>query len=188
MVDSNIRAGTIACVWCIKAQLFKKLSASFNKWKLFAALKAMAEQRAGTMVVSDLKSADAVGDAIDLLNRYKETESNLVSRIVNGGNIQNIRFPWQDRRVEQSEDILRESLDRPSAPSSTGIYHQKEPSITVKNHSYTPDEAMQEYEHQYSGFVRLSNTLLDKDTDPETKRKLLCKPFFSSSLILLMLI
>lgn len=175
-MESNIRAGTIACVWCIKAQLFKKLSASFNKWKLFAALTAMAEHKPGSMVVAEAKSADAVGDAIDLLNRYKETESNLITRIVNGGNMQNITFPWQDRRVDASEDMLRDSLDPPPASTNNNNNYHHEPSITIEHHSYTPDEAMLEYEHQYSGFVRLSNTLLDKDTDPETKRKLLCKP------------
>lgn len=37
LVDSNIRAGTMACMWCMKAQLVKKTSLAFHKWKFAVA-------------------------------------------------------------------------------------------------------------------------------------------------------
>lgn len=38
LIDSNIRSGTVACMWCIKAQLLKKLSVAFHRWKFLAAV------------------------------------------------------------------------------------------------------------------------------------------------------
>lgn len=34
LLDSNIRIGTMACVWCIKTQIVKKTSLAFHHWKL----------------------------------------------------------------------------------------------------------------------------------------------------------
>ena len=37
LLDSNIRAGTMACMWCMKAQLVKKTSLAFHRWKFVVA-------------------------------------------------------------------------------------------------------------------------------------------------------
>jgi hypothetical protein len=33
LLDSNIRAGTMACMWCMKAQVVKRISVAFFRWK-----------------------------------------------------------------------------------------------------------------------------------------------------------
>lgn len=33
LVETNIRAGTMACLWCMKVQVFKRLSSAFHHWK-----------------------------------------------------------------------------------------------------------------------------------------------------------
>jgi len=37
LLDSNIRAGTMACMWCLKTTYVKKISLAFYRWKLNAA-------------------------------------------------------------------------------------------------------------------------------------------------------
>eukprot|EP00981_Chlorochromonas_danica_P014801 scaffold8859_cov169-Ochromonas_danica.AAC.6 len=68
LVDSNIRSGTLACLWCLKTQYVKKLSVSFNKWKLFSALTEARRQREE----SPRRTASlALQNAIDVMNRLK---------------------------------------------------------------------------------------------------------------------
>lgn len=38
LLEANIRAGTLACLWCLKTQVIKKLSQAFYHWKLIAAM------------------------------------------------------------------------------------------------------------------------------------------------------
>lgn len=38
LLDTNIRAGGMACLWCIRSQLSKRMYAAFNKWRLHALL------------------------------------------------------------------------------------------------------------------------------------------------------
>ena len=35
LVESNVRAGVLACIWCIKTQVIKMMAAAFNRWKSF---------------------------------------------------------------------------------------------------------------------------------------------------------
>lgn len=68
LVDSNIRSGTLACLWCLKTQYVKKLSAAFNKWRLFSALTEARRQREE----SPRRTASlALQNAIDVMNRLK---------------------------------------------------------------------------------------------------------------------
>ena len=35
LVESNVRTGVLACIWCIKTQVIKMMAAAFNRWKSF---------------------------------------------------------------------------------------------------------------------------------------------------------
>ena len=35
LVESNVRTGVLACIWCIKTQVIKMMAAAFNRWKNF---------------------------------------------------------------------------------------------------------------------------------------------------------
>jgi hypothetical protein len=35
LVESNVRTGVLACVWCIKTQYIKMMAMAFNRWKVF---------------------------------------------------------------------------------------------------------------------------------------------------------
>jgi hypothetical protein len=74
LVDSNIRAGTIACLWCLKAQLIKKTSVAFNKWKLYAACKVFETKNRELVEMKsslDSRENDTVQNAISVLHKYR---------------------------------------------------------------------------------------------------------------------
>ena len=35
LVDSNVRSGIIACIWCMKAQVVKITAMAFHQWKAY---------------------------------------------------------------------------------------------------------------------------------------------------------
>lgn len=172
LVDSNIRSGTLACMWCLKAQYVKKLSKAFNKWRLVAAILQSRESSAPTekrKVVDDSprKAASlAVQNAIAVMNRIKP-----VHRRDNTGSRESmkdessVQFPWETRRTERlmqtkpttsasRRDILEDFDNRPRQSRDSNY---ADPS-----------------EHGRS-FTDLSSALLDTQADPEAKRQLLRK-------------
>lgn len=79
LVDSNIRAGTIACLWCLKAQLIKKTSVAFNRWKLYAACKGFEyknRELADMKASLDSRENDTVNNAISVLHKYRNNNNN----------------------------------------------------------------------------------------------------------------
>ena len=116
LVDSNIRAGTIACLWCLKAQAIKRLSGAFNKWKVFTALK---NQELMHAQLHELQKSAVVSGVIDnalsIIKRYREGG---IMNQVNGTNnwksdpvSSSLNFPWEERRNPQSQfDPLSHNL------------------------------------------------------------------------------
>jgi hypothetical protein len=37
LLEANMKSGTLACVWCIKAHYIKMIAVAFGKWKCFSA-------------------------------------------------------------------------------------------------------------------------------------------------------
>lgn len=65
LIDSNIRSGTVACIWCIKAQLLKRISMYFHRWKSKVSYKKI-DNTDGT--VSTVSAA--LDNAIAVMNKY----------------------------------------------------------------------------------------------------------------------
>lgn len=143
-MDSNIRAGSLACLWCIKAQVNKKLSSAFNKWKLNAALIGFQEKQRKELEENKRKP---VQDALKILSNHKDGETSFLSRLV---------------EAEQDVNAFQVSSKPNNVIHSSPSNNPNDTSLDMI-HSETED------------FAKLSLTLVDKDIDAETKRRLLCK-------------
>eukprot|EP00598_Pedospumella_elongata_P001507 CAMPEP_0184979644 /NCGR_PEP_ID=MMETSP1098-20130426/9845_1 /TAXON_ID=89044 /ORGANISM="Spumella elongata, Strain CCAP 955/1" /LENGTH=1009 /DNA_ID=CAMNT_0027502969 /DNA_START=107 /DNA_END=3136 /DNA_ORIENTATION=- len=97
LLDSNIRAGTMACMWCLKTTYVKKISWAFYSWKLNAAkeswrgntspLKGFAQTSSLRTPSGSLEQIDerpqnslrpvstVLANAISLMNQLKETDA-----------------------------------------------------------------------------------------------------------------
>lgn len=159
LVDSNIRAGSLACLWCLKAQLNKRLSAAFNKWKLNATLMAIEEKR--RKEEAEQKSKPLL-EAISVLSKYTDQarqESSFLSRLAD------TRPKAFTVTTTTTIGGTQDQLPNESTPT------RKPTAVSYSPHNESLDLLQDETEH----FAKLSHALLDKDTDPETKRKVLSK-------------
>jgi hypothetical protein len=118
LVDSNIRTGTLACLWCLKAQAIKKLSLAFNKWRLVSALKSYESNLLQQQSKEDPSEVVEVMDnAISIINRYKDggflqtvdpetwkpnsaSSPSAQSKPATKG----IDFPWEERRKSSDQE------------------------------------------------------------------------------------
>ena len=97
LLDSNIRAGTMACMWCLKTTYVKKISWAFYSWKLNAAkeswrgnnspLKGFAQTSSLRTPSGSIEQIDerpqnslrpvstVLANAISLMNQLKETDA-----------------------------------------------------------------------------------------------------------------
>lgn len=108
LVDSNIRSGTLACLWCLKAQYVKRLSIAFNKWKLISALKGM--QRKPPAEDTPRKAASkAVQNAIAVMNRCKPPAP--APDAPQSSSNQEMQFPWELRRAESFSQLSSALLE-----------------------------------------------------------------------------
>lgn len=56
LLDTNIRAGGMACLWCIRSQLSKRLYAAFNKWRLNALMLRLADKSKNDYLMNQKKT------------------------------------------------------------------------------------------------------------------------------------
>jgi hypothetical protein len=176
LVDSNIRSGTLACLWCLKAQYVKKLSMAFSKWRLFSALRAMEMKKETSLEYSNnagdfgdndddspRKAASiALQNAIEVMNRIKPLHPS-------------DPFPWEARRAQRNRQ-----------GDVTSNYNEDTYDSRLEKTSFEPledvnAEDITEERHNKS-FSQLTSALLDQTADAETKRQMLCKPFNSNTI------
>lgn len=167
LVDSNIRSGTLACMWCLKAQYVKKLSVAFSKWRVFSALKAVGPRarKSSTEDTPRKAASAAVQNALHVMNRLKPSSNSRHSHssATSGASASStaaaylesapVQFPWEVRRSNESERSHRRDLPEPTPIPSAS------PVRDARDHS----------------FAQLTSALLDTHSDPETKRQMLCK-------------
>jgi hypothetical protein len=108
LVDSNIRAGTIACLWCLKAQALKKLSQAFNKWKVYTAVINTELALVESNHYHKTEVSTVIDNAISIIKRYKEggimnqvNESWKNPSDANESQEKSLNFPWEERRGGQ---------------------------------------------------------------------------------------
>jgi hypothetical protein len=155
LVDSNIRAGSLACLWCLKAQVNKRVSAAFNKWKFNTAIAVFEEKQRKEQ---EENRSEPVQDAVNILAKYKDAS----------GNTSNNDKSYSSR-------LASDSTYNPSNYSSppSKAFSGEENASSPRNQSL---DLLQE---ETENFAKLSLTLVDKDIDPETKRRMLCKLFLN---------
>lgn len=103
LVDSNIRAGTIACMWCLKAQGLKRLSVAFNKWKVFSAVKTQELILRESQEMHKSEVSTAIDNALSIIRRYKEGGiMNQLSQSRDWRGSNDLAFPWEERRQQQA--------------------------------------------------------------------------------------
>lgn len=148
LVDSNIRAGSLACLWCIKAQVSKRLSSAFNKWKLNAALIGLQEKMRKEQEGNKRKP---IQDAVKILSNHKNDETSFLARLAEA----------------EKKDVS--AFQTSSNPNVANIAIHSSPS------SKPNDSHLDIIHNETEDFAKLSLTLVDNDIDAETKRHLLCK-------------
>ena len=77
LLDSNIRAGTMACMWCMKAQVVRRLSVAFFKWKYTGAAVPTAQNSEinhKSLKPQEIPMSAVLANAISLMNQLKESE------------------------------------------------------------------------------------------------------------------
>lgn len=140
--------------------MYKRLSAGFNKWKLVTTIAAVQE-------------------------RQKEENEKNARNSVNGSDgryREDIQFPWEDRRQQMSSAVTTATssiLAEPSQPRAVSPTKSIYTSTKSALHDRKHQQELSYLEHETDGFEKLSMTLLDKDIEPDAKRKMLCKLFFS---------
>jgi hypothetical protein len=104
LVDSNIRAGTIACLWCLKAQALKKLSQAFNKWKVHTAVVNTELALVESNHYHKTEVSTVIDNAISIIKRYKD--GGIMNQVNEGWSNESqeksLNFPWEERRGERS--------------------------------------------------------------------------------------
>ena len=63
LVDSNVRSGIIACIWCMKAQVVKITAMAFHKWKAYKILEIRLNPPRGEVGTFDASSSNATAEA-----------------------------------------------------------------------------------------------------------------------------
>ena len=128
LVDSNIRAGTIACLWCLKAQAIKRISGAFNKWKLLTAIKNQEENLVESNVQHKTEISSVIDNALSIIHKYKE--EGIMNRInsnswKNSQSDPELVFPWEERRNPQTTNTQLQSDAPLSINPSTLQYINK---------------------------------------------------------------
>jgi hypothetical protein len=126
LVDSNIRAGTIACLWCLKAQAIKRVCSAFNKWKFFAAVKNQEVIQVESHEQHKNKISTVIDNALSLIHKYKE--DGIMTQINTSGNWKNttqadpdLVFPWEERRNQHPPQSATATTTSSMNSSSLGI-------------------------------------------------------------------
>jgi phosphopantetheinyl transferase (holo-ACP synthase) len=191
LVESNIRAGTLACLWCLKAQSLKKLGSAFNKWRVFPAIQAYTAKQEELLLLKEREKQLVVDEAVEVLEKYQPsstsltmthnntTTNNLLSRMMNGGSISDnttINFPWLQRRQqeEEEEQQQQQTVNHITTGQATNTIPATKEELFFKNHQYEQRD-LHLLDQETNTFAELSSQLLDHDLDTETKRKILCK-------------
>lgn len=186
LIDANIRAGTLACMWCLKAHVTKKVSLAFYKWKYMTlaahsplAIVTSPDKLSQPSTVSASSSfgqeakpgnvSVALESAVALMNRIKtpaksdRENTGITSDQVGQSSQQyqqsaeeNVQFSTP--RGLSQEDIIDGAMN-PSSSVLTSI-------MSSLKYNKLSSEHLDRY---------LRDTLINKDTDFETKRKLLRK-------------
>lgn len=160
LVDSNIRASTIACLWCLKAHIIKKASVAFNKWKLFAAITRYESKIDETMSISKTPTSFANSD-ISILNPHGTVNKALDNAIA---------------VINRFKSISGDAMDDPLNYNSSGslMHHRDAEFQSISADAMTTTQEGVSVPKQ-KHLIELSKTLLDNGKDSETKRQILCK-------------
>jgi hypothetical protein len=153
LIDSNIRAGTLACMWCLKAQAVKKVSLAFYKWK-YTSMFNHTNSPSKSITNSAKKNGNissALESAVSLMSRMKSPARN-VDRSTN----------------RHKSDESKGSLTMSSNQTAEDQQHQSILSSIMDSLQYNKSNS--EHLDRY-----LREAFVHKETDFETKRKLLCK-------------
>lgn len=135
----------------------KRLSAAFNKWKLNTAIAAFQEKQ---QMTKDEKKAKPIQEALNVLSKYKGNDTSFLTRLA-----ENEKMTTPDRIKSSSvAQITKQNGKPPISPVK-----ERSPSSSAGISSL---DLLQE---ETENFAKLSSTLVDKDIDPETKRRMLCK-------------
>lgn len=167
MLASNIRSGSLACLWCLKAQVLKKLSVAFNRWKYTSIMTNPTNSRHATPLKHRISSSS-------------EMSSGSVSAALNSA-MQLVDLKPSISNVPNNEQA------NIHPPAATPTFH---PVSTEKNPAGRSDSNLSimssvmdiQYNSANSAHLNkyLQDTLSDKTTDFDTKRKILCKLISSS--------
>lgn len=160
LVDSNIRASTIACLWCLKAHFIKKISVAFNKWKLCAAITRYESKIDESMSISKTPTSFANSD-ISILNPQGTVNKALDNAIA---------------VINRFKSISGDGERTNSFNSSNSILNPRESEFQSISADLTASQdALMPQVGRQKHLLELSKTLLDNGKDSETKRQILCK-------------
>lgn len=70
LVDSNVRSGIIACIWCMKAQVVKITAMAFHKWKAYKILDIRIKSPCGANAAFDASDSNATAQAAAAAAQY----------------------------------------------------------------------------------------------------------------------
>lgn len=62
LVDSNVRSGIIACIWCMKTQIVKITAMAFHKWKAYKILEIRINPPRGEIGTFDASGSNATAE------------------------------------------------------------------------------------------------------------------------------
>lgn len=111
LVDSNIRAGTIACLWCLKAQAIKRVSSAFNKWKLFTAMKSNELVIKETAIQQKQEISTVIDNALSIIKKYKAEDYGFMNQV-------NLSNSWRQQQPLQTQI---QPLPRPEQQSFSDL-------------------------------------------------------------------
>jgi hypothetical protein len=149
LIDSNIRAGTLACMWCLKAQVVKKVSLAFYKWKYTSMF---------NPTVSPSKSIHNSANKNRNISSALESAVSLMSRMKSPA--KDINSATENRKYSDESKI--------STSNPTYEDHQHQSILSSIMDSLQYNKSNSEHLDRY-----LREALVHKETDFETKRKLL---------------
>lgn len=146
LLANNIRSGTMACLWCLKAQVLKKLSLAFYKWKYTSIMTNPSNSRHATPLKHRISSGIDLG-----AGNVSAALSSAMNRV---------------------EDVKNAPPVESSAVNSTS-----KPTDKTETQSIMSSVMDIQYNSANSAHLNkyLQETLADKTTDFDTKRKILCK-------------